>query len=152
MSRRLEQCFCEDHARGPSLTKKEQSGTLRLHSLTTIVNPNRTPLVLIEEAIQLLRSAPVTVYALYCAGTVPFMLALFSFCAEMSYSRNAADNCAASAVIVALTYGWMKGLQAFCLPGTRPRLHRRCPQMVETRHHAGDLDQANRISTVRIFY
>ena len=42
------------------------------------------------------------------------MLALFSFCAEMSYSRNAGDNCALSALAVAVTYGWMKGLQAFC--------------------------------------
>ena len=75
---------------------------------------DRTALILIEEAIQLLRAAPATVYALYCAGTIPFMLALFSFCAEMSYSRNARSNCAVSALAVAVTYCWMKGLQAFC--------------------------------------
>jgi hypothetical protein len=75
---------------------------------------DRTALILVEEAIQLLRAAPATVYALYCLGTIPFMLALFSFCAEMSYSRNAGDNCALSALAVAVTYGWMKGLQAFC--------------------------------------
>jgi hypothetical protein len=75
---------------------------------------DRTALILIEEAIQLLRAAPATVYALYCLGTIPFMLALFSFCSEMSYSRNAGDKCALSALAVAVTYGWMKGLQAFC--------------------------------------
>jgi len=75
---------------------------------------DRTPLLLIEEAIQLLRTSPATVYALYSAGTVPFLLAFFRFCAEMSYYRNASDNCAASAVAMALTYCWMKGLQAFC--------------------------------------
>ena len=75
---------------------------------------DRTALILIEEAIQLLRAAPATVYALYCVGTVPFMLALFSFCAEMSYHRDARDNCAVSALAVAVTYCWMKGLQAFC--------------------------------------
>jgi hypothetical protein len=75
---------------------------------------DRTALALIEEAIQLLRTSPATVYALYCAGTVPFILALFSFCAEMSYNRNADENCAASAITLALTYCWMKGLQAFC--------------------------------------
>ncbi len=75
---------------------------------------NRTALVLIEEGILLLRKSPALVFALYCAGTVPFLLALLSFCAEMSYNRNADDNCAASAVAVALTYCWMKGLQAFC--------------------------------------
>ena len=75
---------------------------------------DRTALILIEDAIQLLRAAPSSVYALYCLGTVPFMLALFSFCAEMSYNRNARDTCAASALTVAVTYCWMKGLQAFC--------------------------------------
>jgi hypothetical protein len=75
---------------------------------------DRTALILIEEAIQLLRAAPATVYALYYAGTIPFMLALFSFCAEMSYSRNARGNCAVSALAMAVTYCWMKGLQAFC--------------------------------------
>jgi hypothetical protein len=75
---------------------------------------DRTALILIEEAIQLLRAAPATVYALYCVGTIPFMLDLFSFGAEMSYSRNARDNCAGSALALALTYCWMKGLQAFC--------------------------------------
>ena len=73
----------------------------------------RTPLLLIEEAIQLLRASPATVYALYSVGTVPFLLAFFNFCAEMSYDRNASNNCAASAVAMALTYCWMKGLQAF---------------------------------------
>jgi hypothetical protein len=74
---------------------------------------NRTGLVLIEEAVQLLRSAPVTVFALYCGGVVPFVLAFFSFSAEMSYRRDARGNCATSAVLVALAYCWMKGLQAF---------------------------------------
>jgi len=74
----------------------------------------RTPLLLIEEAIQLLRASPATVYALYSAGTIPFLLTFFNFCAEMSYDRNARSNCAASAVAMAMTYGWMKGLQAFC--------------------------------------
>ena len=75
---------------------------------------NRTGLVLIEEAVQLLRTAPVTVFALYCGGTVPFLLALFNFCVEMSYRRDAGAKCAASAVLVALAYCWMKGLQVFC--------------------------------------
>jgi hypothetical protein len=74
---------------------------------------DRTGLVLMEEAVQLLRTARVTVFALYCAGTVPFLLALFSFCAEMSYSREAEAKCFTSAVLVALAYCWMKGLQVF---------------------------------------
>src|SRR6202041_1217054 len=38
----------------------------------------------------------------------------FNFCAEMSYDRNAGNHCATSAAAMALTYCWMKGLQAFC--------------------------------------
>ncbi|MBV8141184.1 MAG: hypothetical protein JOZ60_03975 [Verrucomicrobia bacterium] len=74
----------------------------------------KEPLDLIEAAVQLLRTSPPLVFALYCAGTVPFLLTFFSFCAEMSYDRRAVNNCAASATVVALTYCWMKGLQAFC--------------------------------------
>jgi hypothetical protein len=78
------------------------------------MRPDRTPLLLIEEAIQLLRTAPASVYALYSAGTVPFLLAFFNFCTEMSYNRNAENHCATSAAVIGLTYCWMKGLQAFC--------------------------------------
>jgi hypothetical protein len=75
---------------------------------------DRTGLALIEQAVQLLRTAPVTVFALYCGGTVPFLLTLFSFCSEMSYRRDARTKCAASAMLVALAYCWMKGLEVFC--------------------------------------
>jgi hypothetical protein len=75
---------------------------------------DRTGLALIEEAAQLLRAAPVTVYALYCGGTVPFLLSLFNFCVKMSYSRSAEAECSVSAVLVALAYAWAKGLQVFC--------------------------------------
>jgi hypothetical protein len=74
----------------------------------------KAALGLIEEAIQLLRAAPISVYALYTAGTVPFLLAFFNFCSEMSYSRDAAGKSTASAFTVTVAYLWMKGLQAFC--------------------------------------
>jgi len=86
----------------------------RLSQEPRAMRTDRTGLVLIEEAVQLLRTAPVTVFALYCGGTVPFLLALFSFCTEMSYTRDAGAKCTASAVIVALAYCWMKGLEVFC--------------------------------------
>ncbi len=74
----------------------------------------RTALAVIEEAIQLLRAAPISVYALYAAGVVPFLLVFFNFCAQMSYSRDAAVSCGPSAFVVAVSYFWMKGMQAFC--------------------------------------
>jgi len=74
----------------------------------------RPALELIEDAIQLLREASAPVYALYVSGTTPFLLTLFSFCTAMSYSRNAAEQCAPSALWIALSYCWMKGFHAFC--------------------------------------
>ena len=100
----------------------------RLSQEPRAMRTDRTGLVLIEEAVQLLRTAPVTVFALYCGGTVPFLLALFSFCTEMSYSRDAGAKCTASAVIVALAYCWMKGLEVFC-----------CRELV--RAYTGDVDR-----------
>jgi hypothetical protein len=74
----------------------------------------RPALELIDDAIQLLRTAPMTAYALYASGAVPFLLTFFNFCTTMSYSRNAAEHCVPSALGVALGYCWMKGLHAFC--------------------------------------
>jgi hypothetical protein len=74
----------------------------------------RPALELIEDAIQLLRAAPMSAYSLYALGTVPFLLTFFSFCTTMSYSRDAAEQCARSALGVAFGYCWMKGLHAFC--------------------------------------
>jgi hypothetical protein len=73
---------------------------------------NRTTIALIEEAVQLLRSGFPMAPALYCLGTIPFLLVLFSFCTTMSYNRIAADQVLEASLVLVIAYGWMKGWQA----------------------------------------
>jgi Domain of unknown function (DUF4129) len=69
------------------------------------------PIDLLEEAIHLLRRAPIETYAFFLAGITPFILSLFDFCSEMSYSDLAAINLSGYALALALSYSWMKGFQ-----------------------------------------
>ena len=73
------------------------------------------PLELVEEAFHLLRSTPLKALWLYYLGSVPFVLAVFYFWADMSRSSYAARDAALGALGVAATYFWMKGWQGlFC--------------------------------------
>ena len=69
------------------------------------------PIDLIEEAIHLLRRAPIETYAFFLVGIAPFVLCFFQFCSEMSYSELAARNLVSFASTLALSYLWMKGFQ-----------------------------------------
>jgi hypothetical protein len=72
----------------------------------------RTTIALIEEAVQLLRAGFPVASALYCVGTIPFLLALFSFCTAMNYDRTANDLLPAASLGLVIVYSWMKGFQA----------------------------------------
>jgi hypothetical protein len=67
---------------------------------------------LVEEAVHLLRLAPVTVLALYAVGTLPFVLAFLYFWAEMSRGAFAAEHAGRDAIGMALVFLWMKCWQA----------------------------------------
>jgi hypothetical protein len=69
------------------------------------------PIDLLEEAIHLLRRAPIETYAFFLAGITPFILSLFNFCSTMSYSDLAASNLPVYALALGLSYSWMKGFQ-----------------------------------------
>ncbi len=73
---------------------------------------DRTALNLIEEAIHLLRNAPLRLLAGYYIGSLPFVLGLLYFWADMSRSAFAADYCAVAALGLALLFVWMKTWQA----------------------------------------
>lgn len=66
------------------------------------------PLDLIEEAVALLRLAPARTLVAYYVGTLPFVLGLLYFWADMSRGAFAWQHCSASALGVALLYVWMK--------------------------------------------
>jgi len=67
---------------------------------------------LIEEATQLLRTAPVTTVAVYYLGTIPFVLGLLFFWADMSRSPFASGHLADSSLVMSLLFFWMKFWQS----------------------------------------
>ena len=69
-------------------------------------------LELIEEAAHLLRLSPLPVLGSYFIGSLPFVLGLLYFWAEMSRSATAHEHCATSALRTALLFLWMKTWQA----------------------------------------
>ena len=77
-------------------------------------NPQETysGLDLLEQAITLLRQAPVSVWIPYCLGVLPFALGLLFFWADMSRHPYAAEHASAYALGLALLFVWMKCGQA----------------------------------------
>src|SRR5256885_16666020 len=63
---------------------------------------------LIEEAVHLLRRAPLAVLASYYAGGLPFVLASLYFWADMSRSPFAYQHLAGGALGLAALFVWMK--------------------------------------------
>lgn len=67
----------------------------------------RSAIELLEEAFHLLRQTPASVLLLYYLGTLPFLLGVLFFWAEMAHSGFAAAKCAQESLGVALLYVWM---------------------------------------------
>ena len=78
--------------------------------------PNREPgqgvFDLVEEAVHLLRGAPLQLHAAYAVGTLPFILAFLYFWADMSRGAFAREHAAPGAAGMALLFLWMKCWQA----------------------------------------
>jgi hypothetical protein len=68
----------------------------------------RPGLELIEEATDVLRTAPPGVLAAYYAGSLPFFLALLFFWADMSHSAFASEHLMGAALALGLLFLWMK--------------------------------------------
>src|SRR5436305_10642181 len=74
---------------------------------------NEKPAIeLIEEAVHLLRRAPLSTVALYYIGSLPFVVGLLYFWAEMSRSPFASEHLAGESLGLALLFLWMKLWQA----------------------------------------
>jgi hypothetical protein len=90
----------------------------------------KSPIELYEEAVHLVRRAPVSVIATYYAGSLPFVLAFLFFWADMSQSPFAYEHCAPAALALALLYCWMMYWQALFVRQLRSELsgvHRAAP-------------------------
>ncbi|MEJ2170863.1 MAG: hypothetical protein P8X90_35685 [Desulfobacterales bacterium] len=68
----------------------------------------RGVILLLEEAVHLLRKTPLFLLSGYYLGTLPFLLGLFYFWADMSRSADARSYHAAASLGLALLYIWMK--------------------------------------------
>ena len=69
---------------------------------------DKPALEIIEEAVHLLRMAPLGILASYYVGALPFILGLLYFWTDMSQSAFAYEHCAPAALGVALLFIWMK--------------------------------------------
>jgi hypothetical protein len=72
---------------------------------------------LLEEAFLLIRSAPLTVPARYYIGTIPFVLGLLYFWADMSGGAEAWRRQIGSSLILTVLFIWMKLWQAWFVDG-----------------------------------
>jgi hypothetical protein len=72
----------------------------------------KSALRILDESVHLLRQAPLTLLPPYYVGSLPFILGLLYFWADMSRSAVAQDYCAVSALTVAVLFIWMKTWQA----------------------------------------
>ena len=66
---------------------------------------------ILEEAVHLLRLAPGSLLPYYYIGSLPFILALLYFWADMSRNAYAVDYCAIASLGIALLFVWMKSWQ-----------------------------------------
>ena len=69
-------------------------------------------LELVEEGVHLLRAAPASCLAAYYLGSIPFLVGLLFFWADMSRSAFAAYHTVEAALGMALLFLWMKTWQA----------------------------------------
>lgn len=67
----------------------------------------------VEQAVNVLRNSPASLLATYYVGTLPFVLALVYFWADMSQGRFAAAHAGLSSLGLAVLFVWMKTWQTF---------------------------------------
>jgi hypothetical protein len=102
----------------------------------TPITGTRNGLEIVEEAVHVLRLAPLRIWALYLIGAVPFCLAFTYFIADMSRSAFASEQVIESSFFIALAFEWKQvwqgvftaeiyaELEGSHLPWTSPRIGR----------------------------
>ncbi len=83
-------------------------GVVGLAMKPRVKEHRRSAILLVEEAVHLLRKAPLSLLSAYAIGTLPFVLALFYYWADMSRSADAHQYHAVASLGMALLYIWMK--------------------------------------------
>lgn len=83
---------------------------------------HKSAIRMIEEAVHLLRTAPGTLLTVYYLGSVPFVLGLFYFWADMSRSAHAHEYSAMAAIGLSFLFVWMKFWQTVFMYQVRAQL------------------------------
>jgi hypothetical protein len=84
-------------------------------------------LALAEEAVHLVRSAPLWCWAAYLCGTVPFTLAALFFWNDMAHHAGAEERLPWMALLVTVAFVWMKPWQTLYCRGLAARARREDP-------------------------
>jgi hypothetical protein len=82
---------------------------------------------LLEEAVHRLRLAPLGTLAIYCVGSLPFILGLLYFWADLSSDPDAPHHATGAAFGLTLLFIWMKIFHAIFASELRARFVRRPP-------------------------
>tara|TARA_R110002096_G_scaffold131258_3_gene280984 strand:+ start:7605 stop:9344 length:1740 start_codon:yes stop_codon:yes gene_type:complete len=76
----------------------------------------RSSLQVLEESFHLLRSVDVKFFWIYFVGTIPFVVGLLYFVADMSRSSHAGRDAVIASIVMVGLYFWMRSCQAkFCV-------------------------------------
>jgi hypothetical protein len=75
-------------------------------------NPDKPGIELLEEATQVLRTAPIATLTMYYVGAIPFVLGFLYFWTDMSRSAFASQHLAEASLGTAALFIWMKFCQA----------------------------------------
>lgn len=78
---------------------------------------------LLEQAVSLLRQAPINAWTAYVAGVLPWVIGLLYFWADMSVNPMAHGHASVCALALALAYVWMKTCQALFASHLTSRLN-----------------------------
>lgn len=73
---------------------------------------DRNAIVILEEALQLLREAPARAFFCYALGTLPFVAGFLWFWADMGRGAFAASRCLPASMALAALFVWMKAAQS----------------------------------------
>jgi len=69
---------------------------------------HKSAILIVEEAVHLLRSSPITLLSSFYLGSIPFVLGLLYFWADMSRSAKAHEYSSVAALGLAILFVWMK--------------------------------------------
>ena len=69
---------------------------------------HKSAIVIVEEALHLLRSSPIRLLTSFYLGSIPFVLGVLYFWADMSRSAKAHEYNTVAALGLAILFVWMK--------------------------------------------